>query len=129
MENETRTMVVYEAPHRLVRTLKNLKEVLGNRRIRICRELTKKHEDVFAATIEEAAAYYEQQEPRGECVIVIEGKSREELAAGERARWEEMSVAEHMEYYMDGGMEKKEAMKQVARDRGVGKREIYQALL
>lgn len=129
MENESRTMVVYEAPHRLVRTLKNLKEVLGNRRIRICRELTKKHEDVFAATIEEAAAYYEQQEPRGECVIVIEGKSREELAAGERARWEEMSVAEHMEYYMDGGMEKKEAMKQVARDRGVGKREIYQALL
>ncbi len=129
MENETRTMVVYEAPHRLVRTLKNLKEVLGNRRIRICRELTKKHEDVFAATIEEAAAYYEQQEPRGECVIVIEGKSREELAAGERARWEEMSVAEHMKYYMDGGMEKKEAMKQVARDRGVGKREIYQALL
>ncbi len=129
MENETRTMVVYEAPHRLVRTLKNLKEVLGNRRIRICRELTKKHEDVFAATIEEAAAYYEQQEPRGECVIVIEGKSREELAAGERARWEEMSIAEHMEYYMDGGMEKKEAMKQVARDRGVGKREIYQALL
>lgn len=129
MENETRTMVVYEAPHRLVRTLKNLKDVLGNRRIRICRELTKKHEDVFAATIEEAAAYYEQQEPRGECVIVIEGKSREELAAGERARWEEMSVAEHMEYYMDGGMEKKEAMKQVARDRGVGKREIYQALL
>ncbi|EOS79157.1 hypothetical protein C817_03037 [Dorea sp. 5-2] len=129
MENETRTMVVYEAPHRLVRTLKNLKEVLGNRRIRICRELTKKHEGVFAATIEEAAAYYEQQEPRGECVIVIEGKSREELAAGERARWEEMSVAEHMEYYMDGGMEKKEAMKQVARDRGVGKREIYQALL
>lgn len=129
MENESRTMVVYEAPHRLVRTLKNLKEVLGNRRIRICRELTKKHEDVFAATIEEAAAYYEQQEPRGECVIVIEGKSREELAAGERARWEEMSIAEHMEYYMDGGMEKKEAMKQVARDRGVGKREIYQALL
>ena len=129
MENETRTMVVYEAPHRLVRTLKNLKDVLGNRRIRICRELTKKHEDVFAATIEEAAAYYEQQEPRGECVIVIEGKSREELAAGERARWEEMSVAEHMKYYMDRGMEKKEAMKQVARDRGVGKREIYQALL
>lgn len=129
MENETRTMVVYEAPHRLVRTLKNLKEVLGNRRIRICRELTKKHEDVFAATIEEAAAYYEQQEPRGECVIVIEGKSREELAAGERARWEEMSVAEHMEYYMDGGMEKKEAMKQVAKDRGVSKRQIYSQLV
>lgn len=129
MVDETRTMVVYEAPHRLVRTLKTLKEALGNRRIRICRELTKKHEDVFATTIEEAAAHYEKQEPRGECVIVIEGKSREELSAGERARWEEMSIAEHMEYYMKDGMEKKEAMKQVARDRGVGKREIYQALL
>lgn len=129
MENETRTMVLYEAPHRLTRTLKELNEALGNRRIRICRELTKKHEEVFAATVEEAITYYERQEPRGECVIVIEGKSREELTARDRARWEEMSIEEHMEYYTDAGMDRKDAMKQVARDRGVGKREIYQALL
>lgn len=129
MENETRTMVVYEAPHRLARTLKLLEEALGNRRISICRELTKKHEEVFSTTFEEAVSYYERQEPRGECVIVIQGKSREELEADSRARWEEMSVEEHMEYYTGAGMDKKDAMKQVAKDRGVGKREIYQALL
>ncbi len=129
MENETRTMVIYEAPHRLVRTLAVLLETLGNRRISICRELTKKHETVFTTTIEEALAYYGKHEPKGECVMVIEGKSRSEIQAGERARWEEMSIDEHMEYYLGGGMEKKEAMKQVAKDRGVGKRDIYQALL
>ncbi|MEZ3487746.1 MAG: 16S rRNA (cytidine(1402)-2'-O)-methyltransferase [Lachnospiraceae bacterium] len=129
MKTETRTMVVYEAPHRLVRTLEILLEALGNRRVSICRELTKKHETVYTASAEEALAYYAEHAPRGECVIVIEGKSREQIRAGERARWEEMSVAEHMDYYLGNGMEKKEAMKQVARDRGVGKREIYQELL
>ena len=129
MKEETRTMVVYEAPHRLVRTLKTLLDVLGNRRIRVCRELTKKHETVYAAGLEEALAYYEENEPRGECVLVIEGKSREEIRAGEIAGWESMSVQEHMDFYMGEGMGKKEAMKQVAKDRGVGKREIYQMLL
>ena len=129
MKTETRTMVVYEAPHRLVRTLEVLLEALGNRRVSICRELTKKHETVYTASAEEALAYYAEHAPRGECVIVIEGKSREQIRAGERARWEEMSVAEHMDYYLGNGMEKKEAMKRVARDRGVGKREIYQELL
>ena len=129
MKTETRTMVVYEAPHRLVRTLEVLTESLGNRRVSICRELTKKHETVYTATTEEALLYYREHEPKGECVIVIEGKSREQIRAGERARWEEMSVGEHMDLYLKSGMEKKEAMKQVARDRGVGKREIYQELL
>ena len=129
MERETRTMVVYEAPHRLVRTLKELSGTLGNRRTSICRELTKKHETVFLTTLKEAGQYYEAHEPRGECVLVIEGKSREELQETERAGWEEMSILKHMEFYLDEGMEKKEAMKQVAKDRGVSKREIYQALL
>lgn len=129
MKEETRTMVVYEAPHRLVRTLKVLDETLGNRRISICRELTKKHETVFATTIEEAIDYYERQEPKGECVMVIEGKSREEIRAKKKAQWEELSVEEHMAHYLNNGMEKKEAMKQVAKDRGVSKRDIYQALL
>lgn len=129
MKEETRTMVVYEAPHRLARTLQVLEETLGNRRISICRELTKKHETVFATTIEGALDYYGKQEPKGECVMVIEGKSREEIRAEERARWEELSVEEHMERYLSSGMEKKEAMKQVAKDRGVSKRDVYQALL
>lgn len=129
LKNETRTMVIYEAPHRLRKTLLLLKEVLGDRRISVCRELTKKHESVYAATIEEVCAYYETREPKGECVLVIEGKSREAIRNEERAGWEEMSIPEHMEHYMSQGMDKKTAMKQVAKDRGVGKRDIYQALL
>ena len=126
---ETRTIILYEAPHRLVKTLKLLAERLGeNRRITVCRELTKKHETAFATTIEEAAAYYEANDPKGECVLVIEGRSREEMAQEERARWEEMSVEEHMEYYISQGIDKKEAMKKVAKDRGVPKREIYNQL-
>lgn len=129
LETETRTLILYEAPHRLVKTLKLLSERLGeNRRITVCRELTKKHETAFATTIEEAAAYYEANDPKGECVLVIEGRSREEMAQEERARWEEMSVEEHMEYYISQGIDKKEAMKKVAKDRGVPKREIYNQL-
>ena len=128
MQSETRTIVLYEAPHRLVRTLEVLLDSLGNRRVSICRELTKKHETVYAATTEEALLYYREHEPKGECVIVVEGKSREQIRALERARWEEMSVEEHMEHYLEKGLDRKEAMKQVARDLGVGKREIYQKL-
>ena len=129
LKGETRTMILYEAPHRLTRTLKVLYEALGNRRLSVCRELTKKHETVFATTIEDALDYYESQEPKGECVMVIEGKSREEIRAEEQAQWEEMDIEAHMEYYLERGMGKKEAMKQVAKDRGVSKRDIYQALL
>lgn len=127
--DETRTMILYEAPHRLVKTLKELLEVLGNRKMTLCRELTKKHETAFASTIEEILAYYENQEPKGECVLVIEGKSRQELVEEERARWEEMTIEEHMDIYLNQGKDKKEAMKCVAKDRGVSKRDIYQALL
>ena len=129
LTEETRTMIIYEAPHRLVRTLALLLATLGDRRIRICRELTKKHETVFATTISAAVEYYTEQEPKGECVLVIEGKSRQEQIEEERQKWEEMSIQEHMDYYMDQGIQKKEAMKMVAKDRGVGKRDIYQALL
>ena len=129
LTEETITMIIYEAPHRLVLTLELLLATLGDRRIRICRELTKKHETVFATTISAAVEYYKEQEPKGECVLVIEGKSRQEQIEEERQKWEEMSIQEHMDYYMDQGIQKKEAMKMVAKDRGVGKRDIYQALL
>ena len=113
--DETRTMIVYEAPHRLVRTLRELGEVLGgDRHLTVCRELTKN---------------YESNDPKGECVLVIEGKSRESILQEERAKWEEMTVQEHMDYYMNQGIDKKEAMKKVAKDRGVGKRDIYKELL
>ncbi len=129
LKEETRTIVLYEAPHRLVRTLKLLLETLGERQMRVCRELTKKHETVYAGTIAEALSYYEAQEPKGECVLVVAGKSRQEVREEEKARWEEMSIEEHMEYYEKQGADRKDAMKKVAKDRGVGKREVYQMLV
>ena len=127
--NETRTIIMYEAPHRLVRTLEELLDALGNRRITVCRELTKKHETAFQTTLGEAASYYVENEPKGECVLVIEGRSREELRQEEVAKWEEMSIEEHMDYYLHQGISKKDAMKMVAKDRGIGKRDVYQQLL
>lgn len=128
METETRTMIVYEAPHRLVKTLKLFLERLGNRKITVCRELTKRHETALAVTLEEAVAHYEANYPKGECVLVIEGKSREEAREEERKQWEEMTIEDHMEVYTKQGMDKKSAMKAVAKDRGVSKRDIYQYL-
>lgn len=129
LETETRTVVLYEAPHRLIKTLEELYAALGNRRISVCRELTKKHETVFATTLEDALTYYRQQEPRGECVIVMEGRSRREMEQEKQQAWEAMSLSEHMRFYEEQGIGRKEAMKLVAKDRGVGKREVYQGLL
>lgn len=129
LKKETRTVVLYEAPHRLRRTLEELYEALGDRKLTVCRELTKKHETLFTATIKEAMAYYGQQEPRGECVLVMEGRSRASLQAEESEGFLSMPLKEHMKLYETQGMDRKEAMKQVAKDRGTTKREIYQALL
>ncbi len=129
LEKETRTMILYEAPHRLVRTLQELLDTLGNRRITICRELTKKHETAFATTLQEACSYYTVNEPKGECVLVLEGKSREELKQEEVAKWEQMTLDEHMDYYLSQNIDRKEAMKKVAKDRGITKRDVYQQLL
>jgi len=129
LKDETRTIVLYEAPHRLVKTLEELRETLGDRQVSVCRELTKKHETVYQSTLGEACTYYQSHEPRGECVLVIQAKSREELRRQSQRKWEEMSLEEHMAYYTDQGVDRKEAMKKVAKDRGVSKREVYQALL
>ncbi len=129
LKRETRTIIVYEAPHHLVKTLKDLYQALGNRRITVCRELTKKHETAFRTTFEQALSAYEAEEPRGECVIVIEGISVRVREEEKIRSWEEMSLEDHLEYYMKGGMDKKEAMKAVAKDRGVSRREIYQQTL
>ena len=128
LRGETRTMVIYEAPHHLLQTLKDLEEVLGERSISICRELTKKHEAVRRTTLREAVSFYEREEPRGEFVLVIEGKSLQEIRREEISQWEQMTLEEHMAFYMNRGMEKKEAMKAAAKDRGISKREVYQQL-
>lgn len=125
---ETRTIVLYEAPHHLVRTLEQLREALGERRVTLCRELTKKFETVVPATLDGALQMYRSEEPRGEYVLVVEGRSREEKKKEQEAGWRAMSVEEHMAFYVKQGMDEKNAMKQVARDRGVGKREIYSCL-
>lgn len=125
LKKESRTIILYEAPHRLVRTLEELYEVLGQRKITLCRELTKRFETVFPTTFEDALEFYKTEEPRGEYVLVIEGKSFEEKRQEEIAEWENMSIEEHMAYYENQGLDNKQAMKQVAKDRGVGKREIY----
>lgn len=129
LKTETRTIILYEAPHRLLRTLEELLEKLGNRRATVCRELTKKHETVFQTTLEEAAAFYSENEPKGECVLVVEGVSFQALEEESRKQWEAMEIPEHVEFYMNQGMDKKAAMKQAALDRGISKRDIYQALL
>ena len=128
LRGETRTMVIYEAPHHLLQTLKDLEEVLGERSISICRELTKKHEAVRRTTLREAVSFYEREEPRGEFGLVIEGKPLQEIRREEVSQWEQMTLEEHMAFYMNRGMEKKEAMKAAAKDRGISKREVYQQL-
>lgn len=129
LKEETRTIILYEAPHHLKRTLQELYDTVGQRKITLCRELTKKFVTVMPTTLEHAIRYYEENEPKGEYVLVLQGKSREEIRQNEQARWEEMSIEEHMAYYEQQGIDRKSAMKLVAADRGVGKREIYQALL
>ena len=130
LKHETRTMILYEAPHRLVRTLEELMTALGEeRKVTICRELTKKHETAFQTILREALDYYRHNDPKGECVIVLEGKSRAQIRQEEVNAWEQLSIEEHMEHYEAQGVSHKDAMKQVAKDRGVSKREIYQYLL
>ena len=130
LKTETRTIIIYEAPHHLVRTLQELHDTLGgDRRLTICRELTKRHEEKLQMTLADSLSYYEVNEPRGEYVLIIAGRSREEMKKEEQAGWETLSLEEHMAHYESQGIDRKEAMKRVAKDRGVSKRDIYQALL
>ena len=129
LAEETRTIVLYEAPHHLRGTLRELRAALGDRPLTLCRELTKKFEEKQKTTLGEAIAYYEEHEPRGEYVLVLAGKSKEQMREEQAARWETISVEEHVASYEARGMSRKEAMKAAAKDRGVSKREIYQALL
>ena len=126
MKEESRTIILYEAPHHLVRTLSCLYEELGNRKVTLCRELTKKFETIMPTTLEDALHFYETNDPRGEYVLVLEGKSHEEKAREKEASFAQMSMEEHMKFYEDQGMDRKDAMKLVAKDRGISKRDVYQ---
>lgn len=128
--DETRTIIIYEAPHHLLKTMEELRNVLGgDRKVNLCRELTKHYEEKWLTTFDEAIAGLSENGPRGEYVMVIEGRSPESLKQEKIAEFTEMTIAEHMELYLSQGMDRKEAMKKVAKDRGVSKREIYQQLI
>ncbi|MCI9136927.1 MAG: 16S rRNA (cytidine(1402)-2'-O)-methyltransferase [Lachnospiraceae bacterium] len=129
LKQESRTIILYEAPHHLVSTLKELLEALGDRTITLCRELTKKYETVLSTTISGAVSHYSSQEPRGEFVLVIQGKSPQELRKEQQQHWETISIEEHMKHYEEQNIPRKEAMKLVAKDRGISKREVYGQLL
>lgn len=129
LTRETRTTIIYEAPHHLKSTLNELYQTLGDRKITLCRELTKLHESVQLFTLSTAIEYFTDNAPKGEYVLVIEGVAQKDLDAKAQAAWETMSVEDHLEYYMDQDIDKKTAMKKVAQDRGVSKRDIYQLLL
>lgn len=123
--NRSETLIFYEAPHRLLSTLEFLYENIGNRKISMCRELTKMYEEIIRMTLEEAIVYYKEKAPRGEYVLVIEGKSKEDIEKDERAKWDTLTIEEHIQKYMEEGIIKKDAMKKVAKDRGMAKSEIY----
>ena len=129
LENDTRTIILYEAPHRLNKALKEMKEILGNRKITILKELTKKYETIWQTTISDAITRYQMEEPKGEFVLVVEGRSIREIEKEEQERWGAITILEHMKHYKDQGFDKKEAMKAVAKDRGISKREVYQFLI
>ena len=129
LQKETRTILVYEAPHHLVKTIIELKEALGERQITLCKELTKKYESAWQTTFSTALEYFEKEVPRGEYVLVIEGRNPEDLQKEKQQEWQQMSVEEHITYYEQQGIEHKEAMRLVAKDRGTSKREIYQMLI
>ena len=125
LTDEQRTMIFYEAPHKLMSTLRDMREILGDRRVTLCREITKIHEEFYRTTFSEAIERYEENPPRGEFVLVIEGKKAEEIAAEKEAEFLSMSISEHVEMYIKQGIDEKEALKKTAKDRGVSKRDIY----
>ena len=130
LKKEYRTFIIYEAPHHLKNTLSELRDALGGtRKIAVCRELTKKFEEVLRFDFDGAIEYYEKNEPKGEFVLVIDGLNRSEEKEKMQKNWQEMSIEDHMKIYLDSGMDKKEAMKAVAKDRGVSKSEVYNSLL
>ncbi len=128
LKDETRTMVLYEAPHRLKRTLKELREVLGPREITVCKELTQRYENRLQGDLDSILEYYDENEPRGEYVLVIAGRSQEEIRAEEQKNWESVSLEDHMASYEKQGIDRKTAMKLVAKDRGISRRDVYREL-
>lgn len=129
IKEDTRTLVFYEAPHKLIHTLRDMKEAFGNRRVALARELTKKFEEIIRCTLDEAIEKYGTEAPKGEFVLILEGADENRLEEEKISSWSSISLREHVKKYLDAGLEKKEAMKKVAEDRGISKRDVYNSLL
>ncbi len=129
LKAETRTMVFYEAPHKLLSTLRDLYEVLGDRKIALVRELTKVYEEVVRCTLAQALEKYEKEAPRGEYVLVVEGLDKKALEEAARSAWDSMSLDEHVDMYLKMGLDRKEAIKKTAEDRGLSRREVYNSII
>lgn len=125
LKNETRTVILYEAPHRLIKTLEILAEALGDRGITVTKELTKRYETVLKTSLIKAVQYYKEEEPRGEYVLILQGKDLKDIEEEDKETWAQMSIESHMTIYLNKGMDEKSTMKQVAKDRGISKRDIY----
>lgn len=125
LKDRKETLIFYEAPHRIKETLNFLLQSFGDRKVSVCRELTKLHEEILRMNLSEAIQHYQNHSPRGEYVLVLQGKSQEEIDKEEEALWQDLTIEEHIKKYMETGLSKKEAVKIVAKDRGVSKSEIY----
>ncbi|MCF0149692.1 MAG: 16S rRNA (cytidine(1402)-2'-O)-methyltransferase [Clostridium sp.] len=125
IKNVRDTLIFYEAPHRLLNTLEYIKDNLGNRKIAVCRELTKLHEEIYRGKISDAINFFNEARPRGEFVLVIQGKSDEDIKAEKESKWNSLSIEEHLIKTMESGIDKKEAIKIVAKERGLAKKEVY----
>ncbi|MDQ2086365.1 16S rRNA (cytidine(1402)-2'-O)-methyltransferase [Herbivorax sp. ANBcel31] len=129
LKEELRTIVLYEAPHKLFNTLNDVYKVLGDRKIALARELTKKYEEIIYLNLKDATLKYKDEKPRGEFVVVIEGADKDEILQRKKSKWEAVEIEEHYQVYISQGFEKKEAMKKVAEDRGISKRDVYNKLV
>ncbi|WML36495.1 16S rRNA (cytidine(1402)-2'-O)-methyltransferase [Clostridium sp. OS1-26] len=125
LKDRKETLVFYESPHRIRETLEFFRDNLGNRRISICRELTKLHEQILRVSLDEAIGYYSEKDIKGEFVLIVEGKREEEILEEEKAKWEALSIEDHIKNYISEGLSKKEAIKKVAKDRKLSKSEVY----
>ena len=129
IQSQLATMILYEAPHKLKNTLSDLEAVLGDRKIVLARELTKKYEEIHRTTLSESVRYYKTHDPKGEYVLILEGKPENQVLQEQAEVWQDYTFLEHLAVYTDQGMQKKEAMKQMAKDRQMHKREIYSRIL
>ncbi len=128
IKNEKRTIILYESPYRVKALLEDMLDIFGERDIAVCRELTKKFEEIFRGSIGQSIEKFAQKDPKGEFVIIVKGTDKVEISE-ELQEWADSSIKDHLLKYINQGMTKKDAVKNVAEDRGLPKNEVYKESL